>query len=68
MKTSKTVKSRSELKRLICQHVYSNNDLKDSFVVVFNECLSRNTYRITIEQVNLDCFIDEKGQKWIKSK
>lgn len=57
-----------ELKKLIAQLVKDEKSGKFPQVITFSRGLEFPKFKITIEEINEDFFIDSKGFKWIKSK
>lgn len=60
---TKTVDLKKEIARIV------NDDKKDlsDCEITFSRGIEFPKYRITIEEINEDFFIDSKGVKWVKS-
>jgi hypothetical protein len=74
-KTMKTPRQNGEkvtklldLKRVIGQIVSEEGGIKFPQVIMFNRGIEYTQYRITIEEIDEDFFIDSKGEKWMKIK
>jgi hypothetical protein len=64
MLVSKTV----ELKRIIAQIINEDKSEKFPQSITFSRGIEYPKYKITIEEIDEDFFVDSKGIKWIKSK
>lgn len=65
MLLSKTV----ELKRVIAQ-IINDDDKSGKFpkVITFSRGIEYPKFKITIEEIDEDFFVDSKGVKWVKAK
>ncbi len=57
-----------ELKRVIAQLLKDEKSGKFPQVITFSRGLEFPKFKITIEEINEDFFIDSKGNKWVKAK
>lgn len=64
----KTISKYSELNRAIKRIVAIEDEGENEFPIEFtyNEAMDCPTYKITIDRLEVDTFIDSKGQKWRK--
>lgn len=64
----KTVNKLPELKRvldkMLKEHMKSGKQLDE---ITLDLGLGEQKYLVTVTEVETDCFIDPKGQKWIKA-
>ena len=65
----KTINGKSKLNRLIKEILWEVPEYPFDFPysVLYQEGPLSSTFRFTIEKIELDYFIDDKGQKWIKA-
>lgn len=64
MKVSKL----SELKKSIGQIINDNSPNRDfPKVITFNRGIEFTKYKITIDEIEEDFFVDSKGTKWVKA-
>jgi len=64
MLLSKTV----ELKRVIAQIINDDKSGKFPQVITFSRGIEFPKFKITIEEIDEDFFVDSKGVKWVKAK
>lgn len=57
-----------ELKKVIAQLIKDEKSGKFPQVITFSRGLEYPKFKITIEEINEDFFIDSKGNKWVKAK
>jgi hypothetical protein len=57
----------SKLKSRITELIRSVPNKEFPFVLTFNEMITHPRYRITIEVIEEDSFIDSEGRKWVKA-
>jgi len=57
-----------ELKKIIGQILNDVNEHEFPKVITFNRGIEHPKYRITIEEIDEDFFVDAKGSKWMKVK
>lgn len=57
-----------DLKKVIAQLVKEEKTGKFPQVITFSRGLEYPKFKITIEEINEDFFIDSKGIKWVKAK
>ena len=58
----------SDLKRMIGHIINDTTDQKFPRVIHFNRGIEYRKYKVTIEELDEDFFIDSKGSKWVKVK
>jgi hypothetical protein len=64
MKVSKI----SELKKAVAQIMSDVSNKKDfPKVITFNRGIEYPKYKVTVEEIEEDFFVDSKGTKWIKA-
>lgn len=66
--TSHVYNKISELKAALTEAIKATPNKKFPFQMVYQAGLTENTYRITIEVVEQESFIDSYGTKWIRDK
>jgi hypothetical protein len=60
------IKKISELKRSVGRLIHETPDRELPQILIYKEGLEFSKYKITIEVVQEDYFVDGKGQKWKK--
>ena len=58
----------SDLKRMIGHIINEVNDRDFPKVIHFNRGIEFPKYKVTIEEIDEDFFVDSKGSKWVKVK
>lgn len=57
-----------ELKRAIAQIINDDKSEKFPQVITFSRGIEYPKFKITIEEIDEDFFVDSKGVKWVKAK
>lgn len=57
-----------ELKRIIAQIINEDTPEKFPQVITFNRGIEYPKFKITVEEIDEDFFVDSKGVKWVKAK
>jgi len=57
-----------DLKKVIGRLMTSKNSEELPVVITYNRGLEFTKYRITIEEIEEDFFVDSRGTKWMKMK
>jgi hypothetical protein len=58
----------AELKKAIGKIINENSDKDLPKEIIFNRGIEYSNYKITVEAIEEDFFIDSKGHKWKKLK
>ena len=57
-----------DLKKVIGELIQAESNKNFPKTIIFNRGIEFQKYKLTIEQIEDDYFIDSKGQKWAKVK
>jgi len=58
----------AELKKVIVKILHEVDDRTFPKTLIYNRSIESPKYRITIDEIEEDFFIDSKGIKWVKFK
>ncbi len=58
----------SDLKRMIGHIINDTNEHEFPRVIHFNRGIEYKKFKVTIEEIDEDFFIDSKGSRWVKVK
>lgn len=58
----------SDLKRMIGRIINDTNENDFPQVIHFNRGIEYRKFKVTIDEIDDDFFIDSKGSKWVKVK
>lgn len=57
-----------DLRKIVAQIINDDKNGKFPQVITFSRGIEFPKYKITIEEIDEDFFVDSKGVKWIKAK
>lgn len=67
-KSETKVNKLSDLKRMIGQIINDTSEHDFPRIIHFNRGIEYQKYKVTIEEIDEDFFIDSKGSRWVKVK